>query len=258
MNQDRGTRILFAAVFIGCPALYILWRSIPYLLFCCLPVIVASALFAGLWIVALKAFSEEDYSWLGLIIPLSGILVFLFFGFPKVYLATEVGTVQRLPIDGSSIFNAFNSVKASIDHALWSIIPEGLTFLAPANPAPKELYDLNTLRWILWISLGIGAPILFLIFASQQARTLQNALEEKYKKIANQNKAELDGVRTEQYQALRAAENSRRQVEQERDHYREEHAKLKVLIDFQKKAAGAADQNGDRHNKKGVLDSEDL
>ncbi len=255
MNQDRGTQILFAAVFVGCPALYFLWRSIPYLLFYFLPVIIASALFAGLWTVALKAFSEEDYSWLGLIIPLSGIGVFLLVGFPTVYLNVKAGTV---PIEGIYFYNAFNSVKASIDHALWSIIPEGLNFLAPTNPVPKQLYDLNTVRWILWISFGIGAPTPFLFLSGRKVRSIEDALEEKYKKIADENKKELNAVLIEKSHALRAAENSQRQVEQERNYYRDEHAKLKALLDFQKKAAGATDQNVTREHKKGVLDSEDL
>lgn len=258
MNQDRSTQILFGVVFIALPGIYFLWRLIPYLLFYCLPVVVASALFAGLWFLSLKFFSEDDYSWLGIIIPLSGILVFLLLGFPKLYLATKAGKLQELPIDGVFVFNAFNSVKSSIDHALWSIIPEGLTFLAPADPAPKELYDLNTVRWLLWISLGIGAPILFLILSSQKVRSIQDALEEKYKKIADQNKAECAAIRTEKYHALRNAEMNQRQIEQERDHYREEHAKLKALLDFQKKAGAATDQNGSQEIKKGVLDSEDL
>ncbi len=66
-------------------------------------------------------------------------------------------------------------------------------------------------------------------------------------------------LKSDKHRALRNAETSRRQVEQERDHYREEHAKLKALIDFQKKASSStSDSGGKQENKKGVLDSDDL
>ena len=255
MNQDRSTQILFGLIFIGCPALYFLWRLTPYLIFYLLPFLLASALFAGIWIVALKAFSEDDYSWLGLVIPLSGIAVFLLIGFPKVYLATKAGT---LPIDGISLFNAFNAVKSSFDHVLWSMIPQGLWFLAPTVPVPKELYDVNSVRWILWVSLGIGAPIVFLFFSSQKVRAIKDALEAKYQKVADENSKELEAVQTEKYKARRDSDIEKRHVEQERDYFREEHAKLKALLEFQKKAQGATNEDGERENKKGVLDSEDL
>jgi hypothetical protein len=255
MNQDRSTQILFALVFIATPALYFLWRLMPYILFYVAPFAILSLLLAGFWFVAVTTLAEEDYSWLALIIPLSAIAVFLTVGFPKVYLATKAGS---LPIDGIFFYNAFNAVKAWFDSSLWSLIPEGLIFLAPTVPVPKQLYDLNDVRWILWVSLGIGAPAVFLLFSGHKVRAIKAALEEKYQKIAKDNQAELDSVRAEKYRALREAEIDKRNIEQERDHYREEHAKLKTLIEFQKKAAGSTNEKGERETTKGVLDSEDL
>jgi len=89
-------------------------------------------------------------------------------------------------------------------------------------------------------------------------RAIKEALEAKYKQIAKDNQNELDAVRSEKLQALRNAEGQVRHVEQERDHYREEHAKLKTLLEFQKKATSATNQDAERDIKKGVLDSEDL
>ena len=152
MNHDRSTYVLFAVVFIGVPGIYILWCLLPYLLFYAAPFLILSLAFASVWAATIIIFAEEDYSWLALIIPLSAIAVFLIVGFPRVYLATKTGD---LPIDGIYFFNFFNNVKSWFDHALWSVIPEGLNFLAPRFPVPKELYDLNSVRWILWASLGI-------------------------------------------------------------------------------------------------------
>jgi len=254
MNQDRSTYILFGMVFIGAPALYFLWRLMPYILFYVAPFAILSLLLAAIWTAAV-ALTDENYSWLALIIPLSAIAVFIAVGFPKVYLATKAGS---LPIDGTFFYDSFNAVKAWFDSSLWSVIPEGLSFLAPTVPVPKELYDLNDVRWILWVGLGIGAPVLFLLFSSHKVRAIKSALEEKYQQVAKSNQAELDSVRAEKYRALREAEIDKRNVEQERDHYREEHAKLKTLIEFQKKAAGSTNENGERETTKGVLDSEDL
>ena len=140
MNQDRSTQILFAAVFIGAPALYFLWRLMPYILFYVAPFAILSLALAAIWLSGVATLAEEDYSWLALFIPLSAIAVFLFVGFPKVYLATKAG---GFPIDGIFFYDAFNSVKAWFDTALWSVIPEGLSFLAPTVPVPKVLYELN-------------------------------------------------------------------------------------------------------------------
>lgn len=255
MNQDRSTYILFGTVFIGVPVLYFLWRLMPYLLFYGVPFLILSCALATLWAASVIVLAEEDYSWLALIIPISAIVVFIIVGFPRVYLATKTGD---LPIDGVYFFNFFNNVKSWFDHALWSVIPEGLNFLAPTLPVPKELYDLNSVRWILWASLGIGAPGAFLLFCGHKGRALKNVLEAKYQQIAKDNQDELDRVYLEKSKALRNAESNQRFVEQERDHYRTEHAKLKTLMEFQKKAAGATTQEGDRDIKKGVLDSEDL
>ncbi len=63
--------------------------------------------------------------------------------------------------------------------------------------------------------------------------------------------------KSDKHRALRNDAKSRRQVEQERDHYREEHAKLKALIEKKKKAS-SSDSGGKQENKKGVLDSDDL
>ncbi len=255
MNQDRSTKIYFAVVFIGCPAFYFLWRLMPYLIFYAAPFLILSCTFAALWAIPVNVFAEEDYSWLGLIIPLSAVALFLKFGFPKGYLATKADSV---PIEGVYFFNLFNAVKGWFDHALWSVIPEGLHFLAPTVPVSKEPYGLNSVRWILWVSLEIGAPMAFLAFCGHQGRAFKNGLEAKYQKIAKDNQDELDTVRTEKFEALRNAEIDKRHVEEERDHHRTEHAKLKTLMEFQKKAAGSINENGHRESKKGVLDSEDL
>jgi len=254
MNQDRGAQVLFAAFFIGVPALYFVFRATPYLLFYLAPFVLSSLILSAVWTGGV-ALAEEDYSWLGLIIPLTSVLVFLAVGFPKVYVVT---TPESFPIDGVYFYNAFNAVKSALDHTLWSVIPEGLAFLAPTVPVPKEPYDLNDVRWILWVSFGIGAPLTFLLFSSHKVRAIKEALEAKYKQIAKDNQNELDAVRSEKLQALRNAEGQVRHVEQERDHYREEHAKLKTLLEFQKKATSATNQDAERDIKKGVLDSEDL
>lgn len=255
MNQDRSTQILFAAVFIGAPALYFLGRLMSYILFYVAPFVILSLALAAVWTAAVATLTDEDYSWLALIIPLSAMAVFLLVGFPKVYLAVKPGS---FPIDGIFFYDAFNSVKTWFDTALWSLIPEGLSFLAPSVPVPKEPYDLNDICWILWASLGCGAPIVFLLFSNRKVRAIKEALEEKYQQVAKDNQAELDSVRAEKYRALRQAEVDKRHVEEERDHYREEHTKLKTLLEFQKKAAGSTNQDGERETKKGVLDSEDL
>lgn len=254
MNQDREAQILFAAVFIVTPTLYFLWRLTPYILFYIIPFLMLSLTVAAVWAAGV-ALAEDDYSWLALIIPLSAIAVFLLIGFPKVYLAPKR---TLLPIDGVFFYNAFNSVKAWFDTTLWAVIPEGLGFLAPTVPVPKKPYDLNVVRWILWGTLGIGAPIAFLFFSNHKVRALKNALEEKYQKVAEDNEIELNSVRAEKDRALKEAEISKRHVEAERDHYREQHAKLKALLEFQKKAAGVPNQDGELNAKKGVLDSEDL
>lgn len=251
MNQDRSTQILFGVVFIAIPSLYFVWRLMPYLLFYALPFILLSCLFTFLWIAGVMAVNE-DFSWLGIIIPLTAIAVFLIAGFPKDAVILKNGSTL---IDGQFFYNAFNAVKAWFDHALWSMTPE---FFAPSMPVPKELYDLNDVRWILWTSLGIGAPAIFIFFASHRIGKIEDAIEAKYKEAASHNYNELCAMRTQKYEADRSADIRIKNTERERDHFQEELSKLKTIIEFQKKAAGSAIRETDPSPKKGVLDSEDL
>ncbi len=57
-------------------------RVVPYLLFYALPFASFSVLFASLR-VAGASLGDNDYSWLGVIIPLTKVAVFLLGGFPK-------------------------------------------------------------------------------------------------------------------------------------------------------------------------------
>lgn len=210
--------------------------------------------FAALW-VAGAALGDDDYSWLGVIIPLTAVAVFLLVGFPKPPLILKDG---GLAIDGAYFFDWFNHTKAWFDYALWHVIPEGFSFLAPTVPVRNEPYDLNTIRWLLWTSLGAGAPLAFLLLSGGKVRAIKKAVEAKYQKIAEENEAQLDHAKEENSVRIRKIESQMQGIQQERDHYREEHAKLKTLLEIQKKAASAANQEADPNNKKGVLDSEDL
>lgn len=252
MKQDTSTKILFALVFIVVPSLYIFCRVVPYLLFYALPFASFSVLFASLW-VAGASLGDDDYSWLGVIIPLSAVGVFLLVGFPKPPLILKGGA---LAIDGVYFFDWFNHTKAWFDYALWHVIPEGLAFLAPTVP-PNEHYDLNTIRWLFWISLGIGAPLVFMFLSADKARAVKRTIEAKYQAIHEENLAQLDNAKDENSDRIRKMESQMQGIQQERDHYRDEHAKLKTLLAFQKKADGAAN-DPDGNGKKGVLDSEDL
>lgn len=252
MNQDRYLKILFPMVVIGIPGFGVFWHFVPYLLFYAMPFAFLSVSFAGLW-VALAALNEDDYSLLGLIIPLTAVLVFLLAGFPKPHLILKDGS---LAIDGVYFYHWFNNVKAWFDYSLWHVIPDTLAFLAPTVPVPKELYDLNDVRWILWTSLGIGAPILFLVLSASRVRAVKKAIEAKYQAIRDQNEAQLDDVKEESADQIKQIQSQMQALQQDRDHYREEHAKLKTLMEFQKKAAGSV--KAEPNHKKGVLDSEDL
>ncbi len=250
MNQDRSTQIFFGIVFVGIPALYGIWRLIPYLLFYLLPFVFFTALFVAIWFGVLSV-SEENYSWLGLVIPATAVALYVLLGFPKESSFSKNG----IPVEGKFLFEWFNQTKTWFDVALWSLIPEGLFFIAPQVPVPWVPYDLNTLRWIFWVSYGVTSPLLFFAVGTAKAYQLKKDLEAKYTKIAEENLRHLRARQSENSSLAHHAKEQQKNFEREKNDLLDEIAKLKELIKFKRKADGPSILDTP---PSGVLDSDEL
>jgi len=253
VNQDQNAKIVFWGFFIGVPATYVLMRVAPYLLFYVLPFVILSLLWAHLWHKALSAL-KESYAWL--VIPITGVAIFCIAGFPKDVVYLKNGAAL---IDGQRCFDWFNAVKGGFDHALWSVIPDGLTFLAPRMPPTKVLYDFNTVRWLLWTSLGVGGPAGFFFHSLEKVRDKKTALEKKYEEAAKEKQRLFDEEKESHRGRIQKIKVAFQALETERDRLQNDNTKLKALAEFKKKALGAKnDGESTEPLPAGVLDSDVL
>ena len=195
MNQDAGTKILFGLVFLGGPALYIVWRVLPYFLFYAVPFLAVGLLFGFLWNLACKA-EPMSYRRMGFLFPLSALLLLFTVGFPVASCQIPLTSAQ---LQSPWLFEAFNNLKSSLDAGLnwtWlSYYRQWLPFLLPPERYQAVLYDLSDLSWTLWLGLFTAAPVVFFILAARDETNAISRIENDYEKKLRQEESKVFGFK---------------------------------------------------------------
>lgn len=254
-QQDEDTQKLFGLVFLVIPGLYLLVRVLPYLLFYALPVVVVSAAVAALWRLGIH-FDENRFRSLVLVIPGTAILLLLFAGIPE---ATKVEGNYLVP-NGQYFFQLFNTWNRGILGFLFSITPEPFDgFLGLTKKAAPKLYDWNTVRWLLWISTGVGAPVALFAWGSRHEHRLEQEHEERLKTELTKKDRELDELKARAKSRINEIIREKSQVEERAEMLSAEARKWKELAAFNTKASDVGiTANREDQGQKGVLDSDAL
>jgi hypothetical protein len=160
MKEDKSVAI-FTLFFIGCPVSYILFRSLPGIVFHLLPFLGSVAITVPLWLV-LCQLGHTNYRRVSLLMAGTILILLATVGFPSVVTYTAKGTVF---VESPYLYSAYNDFNAWIDgliNASWlkffRAVHPGL--LPPTQYHPV-LYDLRDLAWPLWLGVCIGSPTLF-------------------------------------------------------------------------------------------------
>ena len=206
MRQDTGTVILFALVFLVCPALYFFLRALPFLVFYFLPLLLSAVVLGSLF----GAFSQiepVDYRRGLMLFPIAAFLLMVTIGLP-----TQVPPVPLTPkLEEPWLFNAFNDFSSQIEALInWSwaskfrfIVGE----LLPPERYSYTLYDLRDLSWSLWSGVLLGAPAVALFVGhkveEQKIQRIRKAYEEKTQEAKQEVVAEVQRLKTELSNAKR-------------------------------------------------------
>lgn len=247
-RQDDDTTKLFGWVFLVIPGLYLLVRALPYVLFYALPVVVVSAAIAALWRLSVHL-DENRFRSLVLAIPATAILLLLVVGIPE---ATKIEGNHLVP-NGQYFFQLFNNWNRGILGLLFSITPEPFdAFMGLTKKVPPKLYDWNTVRWLLWISTGIGAPVAFFAWSRRHERHLAQEHEAQLKTELAKKDRELEELKARAKSRINEIIREKSQVEERAEMLAAEAKKWKALADFKTKADPAPGEG------MGVLDSDAL
>lgn len=247
-EQNSDTAKLFGLVFVVIPVVYLAVRVLPYLLFYVVPVVLLSVVTALLWRTVTR-FDENRFRGLVLVIPATLLAVLLLAGLP---VETKVVGGYLVP-NGEYFFNLFNSWNKTILHFLWTMTP--MPFDAFFGLRPKVdsvLYDWNTVRWLIWISAGIGAPIAFSAWAWNHERLLKHKYEEILKAKLDEKDKDFSERKTRAQARFNALIQEKRELAEETRKLKIEAEKWKLLADFKAKT------DSEPGEQKGVLDSDAL
>jgi hypothetical protein len=247
-RQDDDTTKLFGLFFLVVPGLYLLVRVLPYVLFYALPVVVVSAAVAALWRLSVHL-DENRFRSLVLAIPATAILLLLLVGIPE---ATKIEGNYLIP-SGQYFFQLFNRWNAGILGFLYSATPEPFDgWFGLRSKASPVLYDWNTVRWLLWISTGIGAPVAFIAWSRRHEHRLEQKHEEQLKTELAKKDRELDELKARAKSRINEIIREKSQVEERAEMLAAEAKNWKALADFKTKADSAPVEG------MGVLDSDAL
>ncbi len=214
--RDDGTKFLFGAVYIGLPALYLMSRVLPYVVFYVVPFALVGIVFGFLWNFTCQA-EEVSYRRVGFLIPLTALLLLITVGFPS----PESQGPLPAELQSPELFNAFNGMKSYLDGGLnWSWLSYfryWLPFLLPPLRYQFVLYDLRDLSWMLWLGLFIAAPAVFLCLSVKAEKNEIERIKGEYeKKLRDEQRNSYgfkDALARERSSAGSAIEEKDREIE---------------------------------------------
>lgn len=184
MNQ-RDDKFLFGFVFLVCPALYLLLRALPDLIFHVLPCVGAAFIIGQLWTWGCHV-GGVNYRRATAFMGATLLIHFLAFNYPPV---------SKGFFDNLSLYHAYNDLKSSIEGLInaspLALFRPFLSGLLPPRVYKPALYDWRDLSWSLWLGICVGAPGYFLYRANQEDQERMRGL------MARTEAAEQTARRTE-------------------------------------------------------------
>lgn len=161
MNTEND-KYLFAFVFIGCPALYGLFRMLPLLVFYLVPFLGSALLIGWIWTEGCHV-KHVNYRRVAALMAGTILVLVLTVGFPH---PVALGQKGKILLESRFLYDAFNSFSAGLEASIntsWLKYFRPLfgRLLPPLDYEPV-LYDLRDLAWALWLGVCVGAPALFL------------------------------------------------------------------------------------------------
>lgn len=210
-------------MFVGCPAFYVLWRVLPYLVFYVAPFLLIGTLAGVLWKSACSM-EPANSRRLAFLFPLSAGLLLFFLGFPSTQCRVPLMNAE---LESASLCHAFNDMKAWLDGVInWSWLSY-YRFLFPVFLPPERyqavLYDLRDLSWVLWLGLFTLAPAVFLFLGSRDEKSEISRIVTEYEQKVRREQAGAFELRKE----LDRERASAKSAMQEKD---KEIEKLKAVV----------------------------